>query len=430
MVALAVLAGAGRANAVPPIVTISATATEGAAPLVVTFTAHGDAASYHWQLGNGKTAAGPVASATYGPGSWTASVIATAADGSTAQASVDVRSVVVRLRRAQESRYGKPAVFRGSVVPALAGESVGLYVRGSGMAATRAAPDGTFELRVRRLRTPGPYEARSPLASSRPVFLKVQSRAADVVRCYARRRGAARRTCAAGCGRRARRPRLLRSRARARDACRGRGGLRCLDRLPSRLPRGRSATSGPGVVGGGGGCPRDGRQREQRARGAGSERPECRVPVLPRAWIQVPTATEFRGAEPERFPATGLRRAPDCGSAARTCRAKRRRPLLGVRLLVPRRRGALEVGVRAGGGRTGARARRRMLGEPLLSAAADAAFRGLRPTLLLPIAGGLWIREYGFTQQVILNAQRDRSSRSSHTRCSRTAPPLAASFGS
>ena len=46
------------------------------------------------------------------------------------------------------------------------------------------------------------------------------------------------------------------------------------------------------------------------------------------------------------------------------------------------------------------------LGEPLLGAAADAAFLcGLRPTLLLPTAGGLWIREYGFTQQVILNAQ-------------------------
>ena len=201
-----------------------------------------------WQLGNGKTAEGPVASATYGPGSWTASVIATASDGSTAQASVDVRSVVVRLHRAQESRYGKPAVFRGSVVPALAGESIGLYVRGSGMAATRAAPDGTFELRVRRLRTPGPYEARSPLASSRPVFLKVHPVLQMSFVATRDGRGAARRTCVAGCGRRARRPRLLRSRARARDACRGRGGLRCLDRLPGRLPRGRSATSGAGVV--------------------------------------------------------------------------------------------------------------------------------------------------------------------------------------
>jgi PKD repeat protein len=43
-------------------VTISASATAGAAPLAVTFEAQGDAASYHWQLGNGETAEGPTAS--------------------------------------------------------------------------------------------------------------------------------------------------------------------------------------------------------------------------------------------------------------------------------------------------------------------------------------------------------------------------------
>ena len=52
-------------------VTISQSATAGAAPLTVTFEAHGDAASYRWQLGNGETAEGPTASATYGPGLWT-----------------------------------------------------------------------------------------------------------------------------------------------------------------------------------------------------------------------------------------------------------------------------------------------------------------------------------------------------------------------
>jgi hypothetical protein len=46
-----------------------------------------------------------------------------------------------------------------------------------------------------------------------------------------------------------------------------------------------------------------------------------------------------------------------------------------------------------------------LLREPLLGAAAVAAFRGLRRTLLMPIAGGLWIQEYGFTHRVILNAQ-------------------------
>jgi len=38
-------------------------------------------------------------------------------------------------------------------------------------------------------------------------------------------------------------------------------------------------------------------------------------------------------------------------------------------------------------------------------AEAAAAFRGLRHSLLIPVAGGSWIREYGFTNQVILNSQ-------------------------
>src|SRR6188508_2753182 len=116
------LAGAAPANAGPPSVTISASATAGAAPFTVTFEAHGDAASYRWQLGNGETAEGPTASATYGPGLWT--VTATATDGSTSQASVTVRSEAVTLLPAAESHYGKPAILEGRVVPALAGEPV------------------------------------------------------------------------------------------------------------------------------------------------------------------------------------------------------------------------------------------------------------------------------------------------------------------
>ena len=42
---------------------------------------------------------------------------------------------------------------------------------------------------------------------------------------------------------------------------------------------------------------------------------------------------------------------------------------------------------------------------PSLGRAADAAFRGLRETLLMPLGGGSWIREYSYTSQVILNAQ-------------------------
>src|SRR4051795_9886759 len=124
------LAGAAPAKAGSPRVTISASVTAGAAPLAVTFEAQGDAASYHWQLGNGQPADGPTASATYGPGLWTVTVAATAADGETAQASVTVRSVAVTLLPPAESRYGRRVAFRGRVVPRPAPEPGALYVGG------------------------------------------------------------------------------------------------------------------------------------------------------------------------------------------------------------------------------------------------------------------------------------------------------------
>src|SRR3954467_11783537 len=87
--------GAAPANAAPPYVTISPSSPAGAAPLMVTFEPSGDAATYHWQLGNGETADGPTAGATYVAGLWTATVTATAADGETTQARVTGRSGAV-----------------------------------------------------------------------------------------------------------------------------------------------------------------------------------------------------------------------------------------------------------------------------------------------------------------------------------------------
>src|SRR4051812_3247737 len=165
------LVGAAPANAAPPNVTISASATAGAAPLTVTFQASGDAASYHWQLGNGETADGPTAGATYVAGLWTATVTATAADGETTQASVTVRSVAVTLLPAAASRYGRAATFQGKIVPALAGEPVALYVGGREVVEALADADGAFRFRLPRARTPGPYEARTPVAASAPVAL-------------------------------------------------------------------------------------------------------------------------------------------------------------------------------------------------------------------------------------------------------------------
>src|SRR3954454_18992524 len=101
------LVGAAPANAAPPNVTISASATAGAAPLTVTFQASGDAASYHWQLGNGETADGPTAGAPSVAGGGPARGPPPPAGGETPRASVRVRSVAVTLLPAAASRYGR-----------------------------------------------------------------------------------------------------------------------------------------------------------------------------------------------------------------------------------------------------------------------------------------------------------------------------------
>ncbi|MGH3029503.1 MAG: D-glucuronyl C5-epimerase family protein, partial [Gaiellaceae bacterium] len=45
------------------------------------------------------------------------------------------------------------------------------------------------------------------------------------------------------------------------------------------------------------------------------------------------------------------------------------------------------------------------LGDAELAEQARAAYRAIPAALLRPLAGGLWIREYGFAETAILNAQ-------------------------
>jgi D-glucuronyl C5-epimerase-like protein len=46
-----------------------------------------------------------------------------------------------------------------------------------------------------------------------------------------------------------------------------------------------------------------------------------------------------------------------------------------------------------------------LLGDGVFFNAASEAFAGLESTLLMPLGGGLWVREYGFSHEAILNAQ-------------------------
>ncbi len=405
-VVIALLVEATPATASTPSITISASTTVGAAPLMVTFTAQGDAVSYRWQLGNGETAEGPTASATYGPGSWTVEVTGTAADGATAQATIVVRSVAIALLPMPEGRYLKPALFRGSVVPALAGEPVVLYARGRKVAATHAASDGTFRLRLSRLRTPGPYEVRTPVASSAPLQLRVRPvlqtsfagartfggrlvlvasvRPAGagtlVIRLYRDERLVRKERAGAAATFAVATDRVASYRAVVRlDPARGWLAAAHVARatvvVPPPVPGSRDATEGDLVF------------RYYAGLGHRFQ------PLLSFGALNQSVSHRWPHAT-RRLASALLARAVRSGNALywEYDFSYNGGP-------VSWRSGFAQAVAAQALARAGV-----MLGDPSLRMAAAAAFRGLR-RLLIPLAGGSWIREYGFTDQVILNAQ-------------------------
>src|SRR4051812_4096751 len=169
----AVLIVPARAFAAPPVVTAQADPSSGAAPLAVTLTAAGDAVSYQWDLGDGTSADGAVVQHTYAAGAWTATVTATGADGETAQAAVRITSTGVSLRAPRVVTYGKPALFRGRVVPAARGVRVTISAGGRTVTHATTKANGTFRVRT-RVRLPGPYEAAAAGAASAGAQLVVR----------------------------------------------------------------------------------------------------------------------------------------------------------------------------------------------------------------------------------------------------------------
>lgn len=133
-----------------PIVNVQASATLGAAPLTVSLTASGDAATYHWDLGDGSVAEGPVVQHQYGPGRFTATVTATDASGQTAQASVVITSAQLSLVGPKVGTYGRRSAFRGQMVPALKGAPITLYSGESPMRTTKLDKKGRFAVRLRQ----------------------------------------------------------------------------------------------------------------------------------------------------------------------------------------------------------------------------------------------------------------------------------------
>jgi len=156
-----------------PTVNIQASATLGAAPLTVTLTATGNAATYHWDLGDGSAADGPVVQHPYGPGRFTATVTATDAGGETSQASVVITSAQLTLTGPKVATYGRKATFRGQMVPALKGSAITLYSGDSPARTTKLSAKGHFAVRIRQA-SPTTYTARYETVPSNPVSPSVR----------------------------------------------------------------------------------------------------------------------------------------------------------------------------------------------------------------------------------------------------------------
>ena len=146
---LAAMALAPAAHAAPPAVTAQAAPSSGAAPLQVTLTAAGDAATYHWELGDGSTADGPVVQHTYAAGRFIARVTATNAQGETSQAAATVTAAGITLAGPGRGRYQQLARFHGRLVPAVKGARLALYRNERRIASVRAGRGGTFFVRGR-----------------------------------------------------------------------------------------------------------------------------------------------------------------------------------------------------------------------------------------------------------------------------------------
>jgi hypothetical protein len=168
------MALAPAAHAAPPAVTAQATPANGAAPLAVTLTAAGDAATYHWDLGDGATADGPVVQHSYAAGRFTAQVTATNGGGETSTATVAITATGITLAGPGSGRYQQLARFHGRLVPAAKGARLALYRDNHRLATVRAGSNGTFFVRG-RVGTPNArYTVRYAGAVSNQVALTVR----------------------------------------------------------------------------------------------------------------------------------------------------------------------------------------------------------------------------------------------------------------
>jgi N-acetylmuramoyl-L-alanine amidase len=147
------------AGADSPLVTATADATIGAAPLHVTLSASGEASSYRWELGDGTTATGPAVTHVYAAGAHVATLVAVGADGEETRSSVSILALALSLTAPARADYGARATFRGRLTPPLRRAPVELLRGGRVVTRGETGRAGAFALRTRVL-GPGPYEVR------------------------------------------------------------------------------------------------------------------------------------------------------------------------------------------------------------------------------------------------------------------------------
>lgn len=176
LAAAAALLFAPAASAAPPAVTSSANVTSGSAPLRVTFTAAGDAVSYHWSFGDGAAADGPSVEHVYGAGAFTATLTATSASGETTTKKYWITALALTLHGRTVAGYRTHIRFQGHLTPALRGVRVGVYgPDGRRAASGRTRKGGAFRIGVPVTKA-GAYVARYGPAASTPVTVRVRPR--------------------------------------------------------------------------------------------------------------------------------------------------------------------------------------------------------------------------------------------------------------
>jgi PKD repeat protein len=160
------------ATGATPQVSIQATPTTGAAPLHVSFAATGDAASYHWDFGDGVSGDGQTAEHTYAAGRWTVTLTARSGAGETASQTAVVTASGLTLTGPNPARYNRRVVFRGALVPAERGVGIALVGPRGKIAGTKTLADGRYSIKA-KVKLPGQYVATSDRAQSAQLALRV-----------------------------------------------------------------------------------------------------------------------------------------------------------------------------------------------------------------------------------------------------------------